>query len=53
VVRQCIGTWFEPELARIKKEELQKKKIKPPLSSTSRRARPRGTTWPSRRSSTR
>ncbi len=53
VVRQCIGIWFEPELARIKKEEPPKKVVKPPLSSPSRRAPPRGTTWPSRRSSTR
>ncbi len=41
VVRQCIGTWFEPELAQIKREEPPKKKAKPPLSSTSRRARSR------------
>jgi ribonuclease-3 len=41
VVRQCIGTWFESELAQIKREELPKKKTKSPLSSTSRRARPR------------
>lgn len=38
VVRQCISTWFEPELARIKKEPRPKKKVKPLLSSTSRRA---------------
>jgi ribonuclease-3 len=41
VVRQCIGTWFESELAQIKREELPKKKTKSPLSSISRRARPR------------
>ena len=41
VVRQCIGTWFEPELSQIKKEEPPKKMVKPPLSSPSRRARPR------------
>ncbi|HNX18025.1 MAG TPA: ribonuclease III domain-containing protein [Methanoregula sp.] len=38
VVRQCIGKWFEPELSRIKKDEIPKKKIKRRLSSTSRRA---------------
>ena len=41
VVRQCIGTWFEPELSQIKREDLPKKKAKLPLSSISRRARPR------------
>jgi dsRNA-specific ribonuclease len=45
VVRQCIGTWFGPELDRVRRDELPKKKekIKPRPFSTSRRAAPRGT----------
>ncbi|MFA5254596.1 MAG: ribonuclease III domain-containing protein [Methanoregula sp.] len=43
VVRQCIGAWLEPELTRIRREELPKKKVRPRPFSTSRRAEPRGT----------
>jgi dsRNA-specific ribonuclease len=46
VVKQCIGTWFEPELKRVKKEKFIKEETKeqltlPPLSS-SRHGAPRG-----------
>ncbi len=37
VVRQCIGTWFEPELAQIRLKETPKKKIKSPIPSSPRR----------------
>ena len=43
VVRQCIGTWLEPELSRIRRDDLAKKKVRPRPFSTSRRAAPRGT----------
>jgi len=50
VVRQCIGTWFEPELARIKKEDVPEEKPKKPAKPKftpravpSRHAEPRGT----------
>lgn len=42
VVRQCIGAWFLPELARIRRDDMVKKQVRVRLSSTSRRAKPRG-----------
>ncbi|HVP97480.1 ribonuclease III domain-containing protein [Methanoregula sp.] len=41
VVRQCIGIWFEPELVRVRREDIPQRKVRSPPSSTSRRARPR------------
>ncbi|MFY9750610.1 MAG: ribonuclease III domain-containing protein [Methanoregula sp.] len=41
VVRQCIGAWFEPELAQVRREDSPKRKAKSLLSPPSRRARPR------------
>jgi len=43
VVRQCIGTWLEPELTRIRRDDLPKKKVRPRPFSTSRRGAPRQT----------
>lgn len=50
VVRQCIGKWFEPELARIQKGSVPEEKPVQPAkpvpsrrSSPSRHAKPRGT----------
>jgi ribonuclease III len=45
VVKQCIGTWFEPELKRVKKEKSATEKTKVPISplpSSSRHGAPRG-----------
>ena len=45
VVKQCIGTWFEPELKRVKKEKFIKEKTKgrlTPPPSSSRHGIPRG-----------
>jgi len=45
VVKQCIGTWFEPELKRVKKEKAVIEKTKVlliPRPSSSRREAPRG-----------
>ena len=44
VVKQCIEAWFEPELKRVKKEELAEKTKKSPfnpLPASSRRGPPR------------
>jgi ribonuclease-3 len=41
VVRQCIGAWFEPELALVRRENSPKKKVKSPPSQTSRHSRSR------------
>jgi ribonuclease-3 len=45
VVKQCIGSWFEPELKRVKKETGKKKPVKETVShpvSSSRRGAPKG-----------
>ncbi|MFA5266565.1 MAG: ribonuclease III domain-containing protein [Methanoregula sp.] len=45
VVKQCIGTWFEPELKRVKKEKPAREKTKvliSPPPSFSRHGAPRG-----------
>jgi ribonuclease-3 len=45
VVKQCIGTWFEPELKRVKKEKVAIEKTKVLLSprpSSARHEAPRG-----------
>lgn len=45
VVKQCIGSWFEPELKRVKKETGKKKPVKGTVShslSSSRRGAPKG-----------
>lgn len=56
VVKQCIGSWFEPELRKVKKEQPEEQKGKsagpvspPPVSS--RREPPRAAKRPWRRSS--
>jgi ribonuclease III len=44
VVKQCIEIWFEPELKRVKKEDLKEKKKKRafnPLPASSRRGPPK------------
>jgi ribonuclease-3 len=44
VVKQCIEIWFEPELNRVKKEDIKEKKKKRafnPLPASSRRGPPR------------
>ncbi|ABS55126.1 ribonuclease III [Methanoregula boonei 6A8] len=51
VVRQCIGAWLEPELARVRREEPPREKVRVPPFSISRRARPRGTKRRSQQSS--
>ena len=40
VVRQCVGTWFEPELTQIRLGNTSKKKVKSSHPSPSRRSRP-------------
>jgi len=42
VVRQCIGAWFEPELARVRREDPPKERVRPLPSATARRVPPRG-----------
>jgi ribonuclease III len=46
VVKQCIGTWFEPELKRVKKEKSAREKtevlLRSPDPSASRHGAPRG-----------
>jgi len=42
VVRQCIGAWFEPELARVRRDEVPGQRVRPRPFATSRRAAPRG-----------
>jgi len=51
VVRQCIGAWFEPELARVRRGEVPGPKVRPRPFATSRRAPPRGTRRRSQQSS--
>ena len=51
IVRQCIGSWFEPELARVRRDETPEQEVRSRPSATSRRAAPRETKRRSQRPS--